>query len=883
MKSSIIIVAFIAVVAVAGIAVFIGTGNNSDDGSKEEPVIPIAPDDTGGTILPVEYIPTDASQWSYLGGDIGSFGVTDSKTPIAEADFKEVWKISDPVDTSSMAWKVPSSAIVIGGKAYFYRGSQSQICCAEVSTGNIVASAKCESKSVFNMALTYGDGKIFVCTNTGETTVMKVFDAETMNQLFASVPVLGGEVQGTITYSDGKVYFGTYSGDYACFSTIDTDTSKADEVVEPIWLLRTNGWYNATPAFFGDYIVLVQRGFDTGGATAYFMDSRTGQVIDTMSYDREYASSGATAYEGRVYIPLNRVIDRSDMNPNEMTAEHLIIRSMEVSSSGFVRSSEKSWESDCAYGGTQSIPVIWNDTIYIGGGGKTLGSDEPFWIIDIDKDGSMKTRSKFTNVCTKSTAAITTAYATKENGYAVYIYLIEYGHVYPGESAESTVGYADIFVISDSKTKGSKIELQLRPDPAQFAYQSFVISEDGYLLIRNDTTLFCYGKASSYSPADVSNAIERFKDMADSGNVNYRDYQRIVSRYDGLSETDKAVVANYSDLTALCCEIVFKTASGDVKMTVPKGAIIDIPGVSVPNGKMLTGWSSNGEGWESFDNPVISDMVISPVYSDRVTLTLDAQNGSAVQKIDLAKGGVLPFIYPPERSGYFFDGWLDEKDNAYVPTETKVMSDLTLHAVWKKVSSLRFDSDGGSVVSGIYEVVYSKPIEALPTVIKAGCTFQGWYYQDVRYDVGTVYPYESSVTFKARWAENDDLTISNDHGVSITSKFKEGATVYAVAAFEGGFTVGKIREVMPGADCMLITVKGDGVTKDLKMTISVETTSSDVSSVDVCYYLSSGTQKTTGKIIGGKLVFEATGSEISGGVQITFGVQKGYGILSHTG
>lgn len=125
----------------------------------------------------------------------------------------------------------------------------------------------------------------------------------------------GGETQGTITYNDGKVFFGTYSGDYACFSTEDKNKARSDEKIEPLWLLKNKGWYNATPAFFDDYIVLVQRGFDDMGAIAYFMDANTGKVIDMMKFDREYASSGATAYEGRVYIPLNRVHDRTITDP----------------------------------------------------------------------------------------------------------------------------------------------------------------------------------------------------------------------------------------------------------------------------------------------------------------------------------------------------------------------------------------------------------------------------------------------------------------------------------------------------------------------------------------------------------------------------------------
>ena len=885
MKTLVLVAVLVAAVAAVGIGAFVlmgGGGGDDVESGSDEPHI----EDVDG---PREVKTTLPSQWSYVGGDSGSFGVTDAKTPIKQGDFKMLWKVTSIIDATATAWKTPSSAIAVDDRVYYYKGQDSTFYCVDAATGKTIASASCPSKTVYNMAITYGDGKVFAVTSTGYTSILYAFDAETMKQLYTSVPVSGGETQGTITYYDGKVFFGTYSGDYACFSTTDLDTSKKDEQIEPLWLLKADGWYNATPAFFDDFLVLVQRGFDDMGATAYFMETDTGKVVDTIHFDREYASSGATAYEGRVYIPLNRVADRSVMDPNENTLEKLAIRSYKVTPNGFDRSSEQYWESDDSFwsqnykgsvwGGTQSMPVIWNDTIYIGGGGKTLGSNEPLWIIDIDKDGSMKSRQYFKDICTKGTVAITTAYSTEDNGYTVYIYVMEYGHVNQGEAADSVNGYADIFVIKDSKTSGASVAFKLSPNPTQFCYQSFTITKDGYVLIRNDTTLFCYGVVSEYTAEDVKSSIDRFLFMYEEGNVNYRDYQRIESRYSELSEQDKAKVTNYSELEAICANVTLKAYSGDVVLKVPKGSIVDLPDVEVPSGKVLTGWKNGNTAWISFNTSVTEDVELVPVYKDAVTVTLDYQNGDGSRKVITGKGQAMPFVFSPSREGYEFGGWFSGSTE-YVPNETVINKDVTLKARWLKVSMLKFDSDGGSYVSGIYYGVYDRPLEKLPASVKAGYTFKGWFYDGKEYTSETVYGFEETITLKAKWEENPEATVANGKGLSVTGKFPADSTLTAVNSYVGGNTYilinGACKEATgKDSNCILITLKGDGINDKLPLMVKIKADPSLNGKQFKVFYFQKEVVQTTGTVKDGYLQFEAKGYSVSGGIQLTFGVQQG--------
>lgn len=889
---ALIITAMIVVIAVAAGVILYMNGGSHDPAETDDPADPVSPGDPTieeDLVYPRELIATSPSQWSYAGGDLGSFGVSDSKTPTTDKEMALAWSVTGVMDSGTNIWKVPSSPLCVGDKVYYYKGEDCTIHCCDVSTGADIVTASCESAGVYTMPMAYGDGKIFVATYVQPAaapsySLLKAFDADTLKQLYVGTPVYGQDVQWFMAYYEGKVFMGTYMGGFECFSSEDKDTARPDEVSEPLWAIESDGFCNEIPAFFGDCCVIAKRGFKEGGATALMIAVDTGEVVDSIHFDREFSSSGPTFYEGRVYFPLMRATDRSmtvekieELGQN--TPEHLAIRSYEVSSDGFELSSERFWESECELGGTQCMAVIWNDTIYIGGGGKTMGTDEPFWIVSIAGDGSMKTKSVFWDLQTKGTAAITTAYSTEENGYAVYIYLMEYGHVNPGEAADSANGYSEIYVIRDSAA-GSELLFKLKPTPANFCWQSFCISKDGHLLIKNDSTLFCFGIGSAYTPEDVGSSIDRFIAMSEEGNVNMRDFQRIIARYADLSDSDKKSVGNYQKLMGMCVTVTLKAASGDVTIQAPKGAIVELPDVPVPEGKVLAGWSRDGVPWESFSTPVTSDVTLQPVYADAVRVTLSVDGGKTMA---VAKGSALPYIYDPSRDGYAFDGWKGSDGLAYIPAVTKVLRDVALEPVWKKVSVLSFDTDGGSSVEGEFTATYTKPIASLPETVRTGCTFLGWYHDGIRYDAGTVYPFENPIVLTAVWSENSERTVTNGNGLYVTGNFDDGVAVTAVKASELGSTVARLREAIPDAECLAITVKGEGVTGDLSITVSIDTEAPDEDSVKICYYANKTVHEVVGKVSGGKLSFQALGYYIGGAVQLTAAFPPGYGVLEHKG
>jgi len=164
--------------------------------------------------------------------------------------------------------------------------------------------------------------------------------------------------------------------------------------------------------------------------------------------------------------------------------------------------------------------------------------------------------------------------------------------------------------------------------------------------------------------------------------------------------------------------------------------------------------------------------------------------------------------------------------------------------------------------------------------VKAGHTFMGWFYDGKEYTSATVYKFEQGITLKAKWSENASATVDNGKGLSVTGKFPASSTLSANASNTNGSTYKAINSECKdrtGSDsnCILVTLKGDGVSKELPLTVKVKANQGyDGKEVKVFYYLDKVIE-TTGKVKDGYLTFEAYGNTFSGGVQITFGVQKG--------
>ena len=155
-----------------------------------------------------------------------------------------------------------------------------------------------------------------------------------------------------------------------------------------------------------------------------------------------------------------------------------------------------------------------------------------------------------------------------------------------------------------------------------------------------------------------------------------------------------------------------------------------------------------------------------------VTVTFDATPGLVETHSKTVtvgeKYGSLPIA---SRGGYKFLGWYDDTDT--LTTSVSVVNKTTDHTLKAKGESLAvtvtvgFDPAGGSVTPLTKSVEPGKLYGELPTPVRSGYTFIGWYTKDgVKITEDTVVPYSVDHNLTAKWAEKaaDPVTVTLDPG-----------------------------------------------------------------------------------------------------------------------
>lgn len=92
--------------------------------------------------------------------------------------------------------------------------------------------------------------------------------------------------------------------------------------------------------------------------------------------------------------------------------------------------------------------------------------------------------------------------------------------------------------------------------------------------------------------------------------------------------------------------------------------------------------------------------------------------------------GELPI---PNRTGYTFAGWWTAKEGGTEVTASTVVptGNYTVFAHWsKKTCYVILDAAGGIVSPSIIEREVNKPYDSIPTPVRGGHTFAGWFTED---------------------------------------------------------------------------------------------------------------------------------------------------------
>lgn len=495
--------------------------------------VPISTSATGKVSPEKEYL-----SYSQFRGEALSQGIVDSKTPISKDSTTEKWGIKFGTGWSD----VPGTPVIVGDYLYCLVAGQSKLYRVDANTGEILKSVSCPGRSQFFSTIAYFDGVIYVPRSASDNTgaVIIAYDEETMEQLWISEPIGGADSRiqplSAVTGYDGHIYVGVSDGGasigaYVCFDTTDENPEKTDEVKAPKWTYKPenmkSGYYWSAGAIVGDTIIF------GGEATELVIHSLTeDKVYDTLVLEPDAASGirSSVHYDAktnRVFVALKsgNIYSVKLSGDNTFDASSIIKTNIgnDITSS----------------------PVVFGDRLYIGGGG--ISSGNGFTVMDSE---TLEIIYQIDEVKTQASPIVTTAYATKENGYEVKMYVTGFGGIGSGGYDPTS---SCVYMITDRQGQTEPdYEIIATPSQLQYCTQSAAIGADGSIYFYNDGgTMYCFGhkdaSAGEYTAKDMINAISLF----DFTGVNERDeyrLNRLKLRYDLMSETEKAKVTNYESL-----------------------------------------------------------------------------------------------------------------------------------------------------------------------------------------------------------------------------------------------------------------------------------------------------------------------------------------------
>ena len=451
-------------------------------------------------------------------GQSGSPGVTDAKTPLTAADIEEKWAAK-----YGSGWFANMGTPIVADDAVFVLApSKSALLKLDKRTGEILAEGACPGGSQFFSIIGSGDGKIFVpraaTVDKVSTAVIYAYDQETLEMVWQSAP-LGEKAQplSAIVYHNGHIYTGVSDGSakvggFYAFSTADDDPTKTDEVKQPAWTYApesgAKGYYWSAAAIVGDAVAFAG---EAGEVVLHSPD--TDEVYDRLSLPGEAGGVRSTAHydreTGRLFLTSKGGYIHSVKINGDYTFDPASLISKKIGND------------------VTSSPLVFKGRVYVGGGG--VQSTAGFSVLDADTLELIYG----VDVKTQSSPVLTTAYATEENGWQVYLYVTQY------ERPSSLVLIAD----KQGQTTPDMTVLA-EPSTVQYCTQSAAIDRDGGIYYVNDSgNLFAFGHTDPakglYTAADVDNAIGR---LAASGPVQLAD------AYQAIGEKDRKHITGYDDV-----------------------------------------------------------------------------------------------------------------------------------------------------------------------------------------------------------------------------------------------------------------------------------------------------------------------------------------------
>ena len=253
-----------------------------------------------------------------------------------------------------------------------------------------------------------------------------------------------------------------------------------------------------------------------------------------------------------------------------------------------------------------------------------------------------------------------------------------------------------------------------------------------------------------------------------SRNVSYKmlatpEIINMVSTEDGVKVTWKNVIKSDSYLIVINNKFTHKVNAPATELIIPLSETYDNEMVKVTIKA------------ECVTTDILNSYVVTRYFTDMISVNFNTNEGNEISSIYVPRTSVLKLdlIEIPEKAGYRFIGWyLDESRFIKYTTQT-LDSNSTLYAKWEESETpffnVEYDTNGGEEINPTNSL-YLETV-TLPKPVKAGFTFNGWYY-DPYYEelVGDSIIVDGNITLYAKWIEG-------------AWKFKEVTDGYEITSF----------------------------------------------------------------------------------------------------
>ena len=215
--------------------------------------------------------------------------------------------------------------------------------------------------------------------------------------------------------------------------------------------------------------------------------------------------------------------------------------------------------------------------------------------------------------------------------------------------------------------------------------------------------------------------------------------------------------------------ITFDTDGGTAIAPISQdyGTTITAPANPTKTGYTFVGWDKTIPSTMPAENVVIK----AQWKINQYTITFDTDGGSIISPITQDYNTAITKPSDPTKDGSVFAGW-DMEIPSNMPAEN-----MTIKALWKKLYTITFNTDGGTEVASITKAV-GEALTAPANPTKTGYTFASW---------NPAFPEimpENDLELKALWNKNQHKVTFYNHDDIVFKEVIVGYDEYIVAPTE---------------------------------------------------------------------------------------------------